>query len=193
MKARATAWRKKPQGEIMNPGYALLVLVLALLLPAPPGYTADAARAKQLMTLMRADEVVAGAMKTGLKNKKTGIGLSDAQVACLDAVPSSAFSQVVTAALAEGLTDTDLAAAIAFYRTPAGTNYAKSIVALMQGTASAPQLSDDDAARVREFASSPAGEKLLKKALIPNSNVVADKMAQVSGDAIENCGKGPAK
>jgi len=31
---------------------------------------------------------------------------------------------------------------------------------------------------VREFASSPVGDKLLKKALIPNSNVVADKMAR---------------
>jgi hypothetical protein len=175
----------------MNAGYALLML--ALLLAAPAVHAADAAKAKQLMTLMRADEVVAGAMKTGLKNKKTGIGLSDAQVACLDAVPPSAFSQVVTTALAQGLTDTDLAAAIAFYRTPAGANYARSIVALMQGTGSAPALSDDDAARVREFASSPAGDKLLKKALIPNSNVVADRMAQVSGDAIENCGKSAGK
>ena len=54
-------------------------------------------------------------------------------------------------------------------------------------------LSNDDAARVREFAASPAGDELLKKALIPNSNVVADRMAQVSGDAIENCGKIPPK
>ena len=68
----------------------------------------------------------------------------------------------------------------------------KSIVALMQGTR-AETLSNDDATQVREFASSPVGDKLLKKALIPNSNVVADKMAQVSADAIENCGKAPAR
>lgn len=174
----------------MKSRYTLLFLALVL---APAVPAADAVKAKQLMTLMRADEVVAGAMKTGLKNKKTGIGLSDAQVACLDAVPASAFSQVVTTALAEGLSDAELAAAITFYRTPAGANYAKSIVALMQGAAPVQPLSNDDAARVREFAASPAGDKLLKKALIPNSNVVADRMAQVSGDAIENCGKGPGK
>jgi hypothetical protein len=174
----------------MNPRYALLVLTFVSLPPVAHG--GDAFKARQLMTLMRADEVVAGAMKAGLKNKKTGLGLSDAQVACLDAVPSSAFSQVVTTALAQGLSDPELAAAIAFYRTPAGANYARSIVALMQGTSPVP-LGNDDAARVREFASSPAGDKLLKKALIPNSNVVADRMAQVSGDAIENCGKGPGK
>jgi hypothetical protein len=175
----------------MNPRYALLALALVLTAPAAPA--GDAVKAKQLMTLMRADEVVAGAMKTGLKNKKTGIGLSDAQVACLDAVPASEFSQVVTTALAEGLNDAELAAAIAFYRTPAGANYAKSIVTFMQRAGPTPPLSNDDATRVREFAASPAGDKLLKKALIPNSNVVADRMAQVSGDAIENCGKGPGK
>jgi hypothetical protein len=175
----------------MKPKYALLAL--AILLTAPAAHSADAVKGKQLMSLMRADEVVAGAMKAGLKNKKTGIGLSDAQVACLDAVPHSAFSQVVTTALAQGLTDAELDAAIAFYRTPAGANYARSIVALVQGTTPPQSLSDDDAARVREFASSPAGDKLLKKALIPNSNVVADKMAQVSGDAIEHCGKSPGK
>ena len=116
----------------MKSRYTLLFLALVL---APAVPAADAVKAKQLMTLMRADEVVAGAMKTGLKNKKTGIGLSDAQVACLDAVPASAFSQVVTTALAEGLSDAELAAAITFYRTPAGANYARSIVALMQGAA----------------------------------------------------------
>jgi len=35
-------------------------------------------------------------------------------------------------------------------------------------------------------------DKLLKKALIPNSNVVADRMAEVSANAIEDCGKAPA-
>lgn len=191
MKARATASRECLQyGEPMKSRYTLLLLAVVL---APAVPAADAVKAKQLMTLMRADEVVAGAMKTGLKNKKTGIGLSDAQVACLDAVPSSAFSQVVTTALADGLSDAELADAITFYRTPAGANYAKSIVALMQGAAPVQPLSNDDAARVREFAGSPAGNKLLKKALIPNSNVVADRMAQVSGDAIENCGKFPPK
>jgi hypothetical protein len=77
---------------------------------------------------MRADEVVAGAMKTGLRNNKTGISLSDAQLACLNAVPTSEFSDVVTAASAQGLSDQELAAAITFYRTPAGARYAKSIV-----------------------------------------------------------------
>ena len=174
----------------MNSRIALSVLVS--LLAATTGHAADTAKAKQLMTLMRADEVVAGAMKTGLRNNRTGISLTDAQVACLNAVPHSQFSDVVTKTLAEGLTNEEIMAAITFYRTPAGANYVKSIVALMQGTR-AETLSNDDATQVREFASSPVGDKLLKKALIPNSNVVADKMAQVSADAIENCGKAPAR
>jgi hypothetical protein len=173
----------------MKPGLS----TLALLLLAPNVHAGDPVKAKQLMTLMRADEVVAGAMKTGLRNNKTGINLTDAQLACLNAVPHSQFSDVVTTALADGLSDDELAAAIAFYRTPAGTNYAKAIVTLMQGTSQPAPLSDADAASVREFADGPVGDKLLKKALIPNSNVVADKMAQVSADAIESCGKVPPK
>lgn len=173
----------------LSPRFALSVL--ATLLTAAASHAADIAKAKQLMTLMRADEVVAGAMKTGLRNNKTGISLSDAQLACLNAVPHSEFSDVVTKALAEGLTNDEVAAAITFYRTPAGTHYVKTIVALMQGTP-VEALGNDEATQVREFASSPVGDKLLKKALIPNSNVVADKMAQVSGDAIEKCAKAAA-
>lgn len=173
----------------MNPRIALLALLAPL---APAVHAGDAVKAKQLMTLMRADEVVAGAMKTGLRNNKTGINLSDAQIACLNAVPHSEFSNVVTTALADGLSTEELAAAITFYRTPAGANYAKSIVTLVQRSGQPLPLSDADAAAVREFADSPVGDKLLKKALIPNSNVVADRMAQVSADAIENCGKAPA-
>jgi hypothetical protein len=170
----------------------LAALALLALLPAVAVHSGDAAKARQLMTLMRADEVVAAAMKTGLRNKKTGLALSDAQLDCLDAVPPSAFSDAVTMALAEGLSDEELAAATTFYRTPAGAHYAKSILALTRETTAEP-LGEEDAARVREFAASAPGDKLLKKALIPNSNVVADKMAQVSGDAIENCGKPPGK
>ena len=175
----------------MNSRIALSVLVS--LLAATTGHSADTAKAKQLMTLMRADEVVAGAMKTGLRNNRTGISLTDAQVACLNAVPHSQFPDVVTKALAEGLTNEEVMAAITFYRTPAGARYAKSIVAITQATRLDVPLTDAEAASVREFAATPAGDKLLKKALIPNSNVVADKMAQVSGDAIENCGKAPPK
>ena len=43
-------------------------LALAILLTAPAAHSADAVKGKQLMSLMRADEVVAGAMKAGLKN-----------------------------------------------------------------------------------------------------------------------------
>ena len=174
----------------MKSNIALLILTW---LTASAALAGDAAKAKQLMTLMRADELLAGAMKTGLRNNKTGINLSDAQLACLNAVPKSEFSDVVTAALAQGLSNQELAAAITFYRTPAGARYAKSIVAITQATRLDVPLTDAEAASVREFAATPAGDKLLKKALIPNSNVVADKMAQVSGDAIENCGKAPPK
>lgn len=170
---------------------APLLAVLSLLMPAV--YAGDAVKARQLMTLMRADEVMAAAMKSGLRNTRTGIDLSIAQLACLNAVPHSQFSNAVTTALAEGLSNAELDAAIRFYRTPAGGNYAKSIVTVVQGSAQPLPLNDADAASVREFADSPVGDKLLKKALIPNSNVVADRMAQVSADAIENCGKGAAK
>lgn len=164
---------------------ALLALVAAL----ATAHAGDAVKAKELMTLMRADEVVAGAMKSSLRSQKSGLGLTDAQIACLDAVPHSEFSDAVTAALADGLSNEELAVAIAFYRTPAGMKYVKSLVALMQGTRPAESMSDEDAASVREFADSPIGDKLLKRALIPNSNVVADKMAAVSASAMENCGK----
>jgi hypothetical protein len=169
------------------------LVILASLVSATAARAGDAVRARELMTLMRADEVVAGAMKSSLRSRKSGLGLSDAQVACLNAVPHSEFSDVVTQALAEGLGDEELADAIAFYRSPAGMRYVKSLVATMQGTQPAEKLNDDDAARVRDFASTPLGDKLLKQALIPNSNAVADKMAEVSAGAIENCGKGPAK
>jgi hypothetical protein len=175
----------------MQSRFALLLLASWLAASAVPA--ADVAKARQLMTLMRADEVVAAAMKTGLRNGKTGINLSDAQSACLNAVPHRVFSDAVTAALAAGLSDAELAAAIAFYRTPAGARYAQSIVAVTQGKALDKPLTSEELASVREFAATEAGDKLLKKALVPNSNAVADRMAQVSGDAIENCGKPPPK
>src|SRR5690349_332451 len=125
-KARATAGRDTLGRERWNMSSRIALSVLVSLMTAT-GLAADTAKAKQLMTLMRADEVVAGAMKTGLRNNKTGIGLTDAQLACLNAVPHSEFSDVVTKALAEGLTNEEIAAAITFYRTPAGTNYVKSI------------------------------------------------------------------
>jgi hypothetical protein len=168
-------------------------VILASLLSISAVRAGDAVRAKELMTLMRADEVVASAMKSSLRGKQSGIGLTDAQIACLNAVPHSDFSDVVTQALAEGLGDEELADAIAFYRSPAGIRYVKSLVAIMQGTRPAEPLGDDDAARVRDFADTALGNKLLKQALIPNSNAVADKMAEVSANAIENCGQGPAK
>ena len=138
----------------MKSNIALLILTW---LTASAALAGDAAKAKQLMTLMRADEVVAGAMKTGLRNNKTGINLSDAQLACLNAVPKSEFSDVVTAALAQGLSNQELAAAITFYRTPAGARYAKSIVAITQATRLDVPLTDAEAASVREFAATPAG------------------------------------
>ena len=175
----------------MKQRFALAILV-SLVSATSAVRAGDAVRAKELMTLMRADEVVAGAMKSSLRSKQSGLGLSDAQIACLNAVPHSEFSDVVTKALADGLGDAELADAIAFYRSPAGIRYVKSLVALMQGTRPAEPLGDDDAARVRGFADSALGNKLLKQALIPNSNVVADKMAEVSANAIENC-EGPKK
>src|SRR5262245_6082997 len=97
------------------------LVILAMLASAAPGVRAsDAVRARELMTLMRADEIVAGAMKSSLRSKQSGLGLTDAQIACLNAVPHSEFSDVVTQSLAEGLGDDELADAIAFYRSPAG-------------------------------------------------------------------------
>lgn len=176
----------------MKQSFALVILVsLMSITPAVRG--GDAVRARELMTLMRADEVVAGAMKSSLRSKQSGLGLTDAQIACLNAVPHSEFSDVVMQALADGLRDEELADAIAFYRSPAGIRYVKYLVALMQGTRPAESLSGDDAARVRDFADTALGNKLLKRALIPNSNAVADKMTEVTANAIENCGKVPGK
>jgi hypothetical protein len=170
-----------------------LLLILASCASTSAVLAGDAVKAKELMTLMRADEVVAGAMKSSLRIRKDEVGLTDAQLACVNAVRPAEFSDAVTAALAQGLSDAELAAAIAFYRTPAGARYVKSLVPIMQGAGQAEALTDEDAARVHEFASTPTGTRLLKQALIPNSNVVADRMAQVSADAVENCGKPAAR
>jgi hypothetical protein len=169
------------------------LLALAALLLAPLIQAGDAVKARQLMTLMRADEVVAGAMKSGLANGKTGVGLSIAQIGCLNAVPPAEFSDAVTKAIADGLSNQELAAALAFYRTAAGANYVKSIVALTQANVRPVPLNDADAASVRDFAASPAGDKLLRQAMIPNSDVVADRMAEVSTRAIETCARAAGK
>jgi len=90
----------------MKPTFSLVVL--GSLLAVPLVHAGDPVKAKQLMTLMRADEVVANAMKTGLRSKKAEIGLTDAQIACLNAVPHSEFSDVVTAVCASAIASANI-------------------------------------------------------------------------------------
>ena len=51
-----------------------------------------------------------------------------------------------------------------------------------------PALSEDAIAKIQAFAATPAGVKLLKQGMSGTSDVVSQKMAQASGDTIENCG-----
>lgn len=168
----------------------MAICALSIMLTASPwAQGSDAARAKELMTLMRADEFAAGVLRSGMKRKQAQAGLTDAQIACVNAVPHSEFSEAVTTALAENLSDEELATAIAFFRAPAGTRYVKSLVALMQGTNPAERMTGDDVARFEEFRATSAGEKLLKQGLMSSAEVVTNRMAELSINAIDNCGK----
>jgi hypothetical protein len=168
---------------------AIAMLVgLALISTALPAQAADLARSRELMSLMKADEIAVGAMKYGLRRKQAEAGLSNAQLDCVDTLSPTQF----TDAIADGLTDEEVSAAMAFYRTPAGSRFVEFSVARMSGK-SAPQLNEDDLAKVREFAATPAGTKLLKQNLPGTADVVTNKMAQLTGDTIENCGKAKPK
>jgi hypothetical protein len=172
---------------------AIAMLVgLALISTALPAQAADQARSRELMSLMKADEIAVGAMKYGLRRKQAEAGLSNAQLDCVDTLSPTQFTDAVTTAIADGLTDEEVSAAMAFYRTPAGSRFVEFSVARMSGK-SAPQLNEDDLAKVREFAATPAGTKLLKQNLPGTADVVTNKMAQLTGDTIENCGKAKPK
>jgi hypothetical protein len=164
-----------------------MLVGLALLSTVLPA--ADRASSRELMSLMKADEFAAGAMKYGLRRKQAEAGLTDAQLACVETIPYSEFTNVVTTAISEGMSDEEVTAAITFYRTPTGIRYVDSTIARVQDKESPPALSDDDIEKIQAFAGTPAGDKLLKKGITGASDVVSQKMAQVSSVAIENCGK----
>jgi hypothetical protein len=152
-----------------------MLVGLALISATLPAQAADQARSRELVSLMKADEFAVGAMKYGLRRKQAEAGLTDAQLACVETIPASEFTKVVATAISEGMSDEEVAAAIAFYCTATGSRYV--------------ELSEDDIAKIQAFAATPAGDKLLKQGITGTSDVVSQKMAQVSGDTIENCGK----
>ncbi len=171
----------------------VMLVGLALISTALPAQAADQARSRELMSLMKADEFAVGAMKYGLRRKQAEAGLTDAQLACVETIPTSEFTNVVATAISEGMSDEEVTAAIAFYRTPTGSRYVASTMARLQRKEALPALSEDDIAKIQAFAATPAGDKLLKQGITGTSDAVSQKMAQVSGDTIENCGKKKTK
>ncbi len=167
----------------------VLLTLLSLIPAASPALAADRAMSKQLMMLMRADEFVTGMMRQGVRALKTEAGLTDAQVACSFGVPHSEFSDVVTTAISEGLSDEELAAALTFFRSPAGAHYVQALAAVARGERPPDSQTEEDSARIQAFSNTSAGDKLLKQRIFGTATVVTEKMAQVRVETLENCGK----
>ena len=129
-------------------GLALIFTTLSVRLPTLSG--------RELMSLTKADEFAVGAMKYGLRRKQAEAGLTDAHLACFETISPSEFTNVVATAISEGMSDEEVTAAIALYRTPAGSRYVEH-----HGEVAAerrpPPLSEDDIAKIQAFAGLPPG------------------------------------
>lgn len=161
-----------------------LLLSAAFLLA--PAHAADPAKAKELMSLSNTHGFVAGTIKYGMRRKQEAAGLTDAQLACVDTISPARFADVVTAEIAARLSDAEIAAGIEFYRTPSAQKMVTFVAARLNGESVDNPYNAADVENIEKFMASPAGTKL---AAVGQSESVTQKMADVTGDTIENCGK----
>jgi len=161
--------------------------MLALCALATPAMAADRARASELMRLTSSHEFTAGAYKMSIRRKQAEAGFTDAQLACIDAIPSTKFAEPVTTAIAEGLSDAELATALEFYRSPAGKKLLSVMHANLRGKPQPVEISPTDNASIKKFQATSAGNKLLIEGIVISSDVVSNAARELSVDAIENC------
>jgi hypothetical protein len=167
----------------------LPIMTLVLTTLAAPAFCADMTRARELVTLTSSHEFAAGALKLSLRRNQPKDGFTDAQLKCIDAIPSTRFVEPVTTALAEGLSDEELATAFEFYRSPAGKKLLLVMKANLRGEPQPVEISAADDARIKKFEATSAGNKLLVQAIAVSSGVVSTASMHASIEAIENCPK----
>ena len=157
-----------------------------------PAQAADRAKVMELMKFNNVHEFIAGSIKMGIRSRQAEAGLTDAQVACVEAISPSLFIDVVAAAMADTLSDAEVSAAIDFYSSPTGQKVAAYISTRLAGKDVPNPYDSADVANIKEFRSTPGGERVFTQAAW-KTDAVVNKMMEVTNDAIENCGKPAAR
>ena len=158
-----------------------------------PVHAADEAKARELMTLMRADEFAAGAMKSITHQSQAEDGLTEAQVACVDAIKGSQLTDVVVQGLAQSLDAAEADAAIAFFRTPSGAKLMSLLNSKAFGTEMKESLTQADKDAIKAFVATPAGDKIMNQGVMVTSPVITKRMEALSKETVANCGKPAAR
>ena len=162
--------------------------MLALCLLAVPAISADTIKSREFTSLARLDEFAAGAYKLSLRQKRAAAGFTDAQLACIEAIPSNKFAEPVATAIAEGLSDAELAVAFEFFGSPAGKKLLSVMNANMKGQAPV-VVSPAEGARIQKFEATSTGDKLMNESIFVSADVVSEAARKLTLEAIENCPK----
>jgi hypothetical protein len=163
--------------------------LLAIAFLQVTAHAADESKARELMSIMKADEFAARAMKAITLESQAEDGMTDAQVACIETVRASNFSDAVVRALSLGLDDAEALSAIAFYRTSTGRKLLNMLDAESFGTDLKEPLTAEDKAAIKQFLATSAGDKLVKKGIAVTSPVVTNRMKELSQLKLATCGK----
>ena len=158
-----------------------------------PVQAADEARARELMTLMRGDEFAAGAMKVITRQSQAEDRLTDAQVACVDAVDPSQLTDAVVEAFAKGLDNAEADTAIAFFRSSAGVKLMNLLNNKAFGAELKEPLTPEDNDAVRRFRATSAGNKILNEGIMVTATPVAKRSVALVRETVANCGKPAAR
>ena len=169
---------------------ALLLLAACLLGTAQ---AADEAKARELVKLMRGDEFAAGAMKAITHQSQAEDKLTDAQVACVDAVEASELTEAVVQAFAEGLDNAEADVAIEFFRSSAGAKLMNQLNNKAFGAEMKEPLTPDDKEAIKRFMATSAGDKIMDKGIMVTADPVAKRSVNLIRTATTNCGKPAAR
>jgi Uncharacterized protein conserved in bacteria (DUF2059) len=172
----------------MNTRSLTMTKMLALCLLAAPALSADTTKSREFTSLTRLDEFAAGAYKLSMRQKQAQAGFTDAQLACIEAIPSTKFTEPVATAIAEGLSDAELAVALEFFGSPAGKKLLSVMNANMKGEAPV-VVSPAQGARIQKFEATSAGDKLMNKSIFVSADVVSEAAKNLTIEAIAQCPK----
>ncbi len=147
-------------------------------------------------------EVYGNAALVGMQlsvQKRASDGSFPTNVAvCLSALPSSTFNNVFDTAIKDNLSADEIAAATAFFASPAGQKYAKTAIAQiytsmgMKSPEAIPEFSATEYTELAKFTHTSAGDKLIIKRILEGGIAHQDMGTRVQ-ELLHSCNESVAK